>query len=121
MIINITHRHDKVSQSVKDKIESWLHHSQERYDIINSAQVTIESTERGEEIEATLHTNGKEIYAKSSAANLFAAIDSLTDKIDRQLAKAKDKMNAKKGGPRHLEPMPDTVDDQELEDAEQQA
>jgi putative sigma-54 modulation protein len=115
MIINITHRSDKVSAAVKEKIEDWLNHSQERYDIINSAQVTIDSIERGDEIEATLHTNGKEIYAKTSAPNLFAAIDSLTDKIDRQLAKAKDKMNAKKGGPRHLEPAADPVDESELE------
>ncbi len=114
MIINITHRKDKVSPAVREKIESWLHHSQERYDIITSAQVTIDTNERGDDIEATLHANGKEIYAKTHAPNLFAAIDSLTDKIDRQLAKAKDKMTHKKGGPRHLEPEPDTTEDEEL-------
>ena len=103
MIINITHRSEKVSPAVKEKIENWLNHSQQRYDIITSAQVTIDTSERGDDIEATLHTSCKEIYAKTHAANLFAAIDSLTDKIDRQLAKAKDKMNSKKGGPRHLE------------------
>ncbi len=114
MIINITHRKDKVSPAVREKIEDWLHNSQERYDIITSAQVTIDTIERGDEIEATLHTNGKEVYAKTQAANLFAAIDSLTDKIDRQLAKAKDKMTHKKGGPRHLEPVPDILEDDEL-------
>lgn len=113
MIINITHRSEKVSPAVKEKIEDWLNHSQDRYDIINSAQVTIDSIERGDEIEATLHTNGKEIYAKTQAANLFAAIDSLTDKIDRQLAKAKDKMTSKKGGPRHLQPIEESIPDDE--------
>ncbi len=116
MIINITHRNDKVPASIREKIEGWLHQSQERYDIITSAQVTIDSIEQGNEIEATLHTKGKEIYAKTSAPTLFAAIDSLTDKIDRQLAKAKDKMNAKKGGPRHVEPIAEVVDEPELED-----
>lgn len=116
MIINITHRSDKVSPSVKEKIELWLNNSQERYDIITSAQVTIDSIERGDEIEATLHTSGKEIYAKASAANLYAAIDALADKIDRQLGKAKEKMSSKKGGPRHLEPISEvTEDDAELE------
>jgi putative sigma-54 modulation protein len=118
MIINITHRSEKVSPAVKSKIEDWLNNSQERYDIINSAQVTIDSIERGDEIEATLHANGKEIYAKTHGSNLFAAIDSLADKIDRQLSKAKDKMNAKKGGPRHLHPIVEELDiplDEELE------
>jgi len=115
MIINITHRSEKVSPAVKEKIENWLHHSQDRYDIINSAQVTIDSIERGDEIEATLHTNGKEIYAKTKAANLFAAIDSLTEKIDRQLAKAKEKMTSKKGGPRHMEPISEPISEEEIE------
>ena len=114
MIINITHRSEKVSPAVKEKIEGWLNHSQDRYDIINNAQVTIDTLERGDEIEATLHTNGKEIYAKTQAANLFAAIDSLTDKIDRQLAKAKDKMTSKKGGPRHLQPIEEAIPDEDL-------
>ncbi|MGB1238808.1 MAG: ribosome hibernation-promoting factor, HPF/YfiA family [Pseudomonadales bacterium] len=114
MIINITHRHEKVSPSVKEKIESWLNSSQQRYDIITSAQVTIASIERGDEIEATLHVNGKDIYAKASGPNLYSAIDSLSDKIDRQLAKAKEKMTSKKGGPRHLEPVSELDDSMEL-------
>ncbi|EPJ55517.1 MAG: sigma 54 modulation protein/ribosomal protein S30EA [Osedax symbiont Rs2] len=115
MIKNITPRNEKVSPAVKEKIEAWLKHSQERYDIINSAQITIDSMERSEAIEATLHTNGKEIYAKTTAPNLYAAIDSLTDKIDRQLTKAKEKMSSKKGGPRHLEPVPEPISEAELE------
>lgn len=118
MIINITHRDDKVSDSVREKIENWLNHSQERVDIITSAQVTIDSIERGIEIEATLHTSGKEIYAKTNAPNLYAAIDSLADKIDRQLTKVKEKMTSKKGGPRHLEPISELSDEPELEQVE---
>lgn len=115
MIINITHRTEKVSPAVKEKIENWLNSSQERFDIITSAQVTIDTLDRGDIIEATLHTNGKEIYAKTQAANLFAAIDSLTDKIDRQLTKAKQKMTSKKGGPRHMEPIPEPISEEDIE------
>ncbi|NQZ30721.1 MAG: ribosome-associated translation inhibitor RaiA [Oceanospirillaceae bacterium] len=115
MIINITHRSEKVSPAVREKIENWLNHAQERCEIITSAQVTIDSSERGDEIEATLHTSGKEIYAKTQAPNLFAAIDSLTDKIDRQLTKAKEKMTSKKGGPRHMEPIPESISEEDIE------
>ena len=42
MIINITNRKNKVSDGVKEKIEAWLNDSQSRYDIITSAQVTLD-------------------------------------------------------------------------------
>jgi len=101
MIINITHRHDKVSPALREKIEGWLQHSQERFDMISSAQVTIDKADRLEEVEATLHAAGREINAKASAENLFAALDALASKIDRQLEKMRDKQTHKKGTQKH--------------------
>ena len=101
MIINITNRHDKVSPSVREKIESWLEQSQERYEVISSAQITLDKKDRLEEVEATVHVAGREINAKASDENLFSALDDMAHKIDRQLAKHHDKKISKKGIPRH--------------------
>lgn len=98
MIINITNRQDdKVSPAVRSKIESWLEHSQSHYDMISSAQVTIAKDDRLDSVEAILHASGREVVAKASADNLYAALDSVADKIDRQLAKLRDKQTNKKG------------------------
>ena len=119
MIINITNRHDKVSPALREKIESWLEHSQERYDVISSAQVTLDKTDRLEEVEATLHAAGREINAKASDENLFSALDALAQKIDRQLAKLHDKQVQKKGTPKHTTLIgEDAVNDDDIDDEE---
>jgi len=100
MKININNRHGKVSPAIQEKIEQWLEASQDRFGEISSALVIIEQSERQDEIEATLHVKGKDVFAKASGENLYVAIDGLSDKIDRQLAKVKDKMSQKKGSPK---------------------
>lgn len=97
MIINITNRKSKVSDNVRERIESWLNDSQERCDIITSAQVTLDKSEQHDMVEATIHAAGKDIFAKAEADNLYMALDALADKIDRQLAKLRDKQQHKKG------------------------
>ena len=97
MNIKITHRNAKVSDSIKDKIEAWLNNSQERYEVITSAHVILEKNDREELAEATIHIAGKDLFAKASAENLYAALDTLADKIDRQLDKIHQKHVNKKG------------------------
>ena len=97
MNIKITHRNAKVSDSVKDKVDAWLKSSQERYEVITSAHIILEKTDREDLAEATVHIAGKDIFAKAAADNLYAALDALSDKIDRQLDKIHQKQVAKKG------------------------
>lgn len=97
MILNITNRDNKVSADVRNKIESWLNDSQARYEVITSAQVTLAKAERQDEAEATLHIAGKEVFAKASGNNMYAALDSLCHKIDKQLNKIHQKRVHKKG------------------------
>lgn len=120
MNINITNRNDKVSPSIREKIEGWLEESQKRYNIISSAQVTIEkSTSKEEVVEATVHAKGKDLFAKASADNLYAALDALSDKIDKQLAKIHDMQTNKKGSAKPVVDAPVEADDFD-EDYEQQ-
>ncbi len=100
MNIKITHRNAKVSDSVKEKVEAWLNNSQERYEVITSAHVIIEKNDREDMAEATIHIAGKDIFAKATADNLYAALDNLADKIDRQLDKIHQKHISKKGAGR---------------------
>jgi putative sigma-54 modulation protein len=41
--------------------------------------------------EATIHVSGGELFANSEHQDLYAAIDALSDKLDRQLIKYKEK------------------------------
>ena len=42
--------------------------------------------------EATVHVSGKDFFANSESEDLYAAIDQLSDKLDRQLIKHKEKL-----------------------------
>ncbi|MFW1678209.1 ribosome hibernation-promoting factor, HPF/YfiA family [Pontibacter sp. JAM-7] len=97
MNINITHRNDKVSPSVRERIEAWLETCQQRYDDISSAQIIIEKNDREELAEARVHIAGKDLFAKAVADNLYAALDALEDKINKQLDKEHQKHTNKKG------------------------
>jgi len=44
--------------------------------------------------EATMHVSGKDIFADATHEDLYAAIDALADKLDRQLIKHKEKMRS---------------------------
>jgi putative sigma-54 modulation protein len=43
------------------------------------------------EAEATLHTAGKSLFANASATDMYAAIDGLVDKLDKQVRRFKDR------------------------------
>ena len=49
--------------------------------------------------EATMHVNGgATVFADSVDEDMYAAIDALTDKLDRQVIKHKEKMKCHRGG-----------------------
>jgi putative sigma-54 modulation protein len=47
--------------------------------------------------EVTLHVAGKDLHCESEQDDLYAAIDLLADKLDRQVLRYKDKLYDKKG------------------------
>ena len=46
--------------------------------------------------EVTLHVRGKDLHCESEQADLYAAIDLLADKLDRQVLRYKDKLYEKR-------------------------
>jgi ribosomal subunit interface protein len=98
MRINITGRHStKVSDAVRERIDQRFDRTGSHYDQVTQMQITIDKDANIDTIEAVLHASGKELFAKASAENLYAAIDTLAEKIDRQLIKLRDKAISKKG------------------------
>ncbi|WP_323034075.1 ribosome hibernation-promoting factor, HPF/YfiA family [Paracoccus sp. (in: a-proteobacteria)] len=45
-----------------------------------------------QKVDVTLHVRGKDIFVESEDADLYAAIDAMTDKLDRQVQKYKQKL-----------------------------
>ncbi len=93
MQINISGHHVEVTQALKDYVQSKVDKLERHFDNITNVQVTLTVEKLIQKAEATIHASGAELHANSENDDMYAAIDGLTDKLDRQLLKHKEKMS----------------------------
>ncbi|OUR62467.1 ribosomal subunit interface protein [Bermanella sp. 47_1433_sub80_T6] len=93
MQINISGHHVEVTQALKDYVQSKVNKLERHFEYITNVQVTLTVEKLMQKAEATIHASGAELHANADDENMYAAIDGLTDKLDRQLLKHKEKMN----------------------------
>ena len=74
---------------VKDKLDRVLRH----FDQVTSSHVILSVEKLQQKAEVTLHVKGKDIFADATDADLYAAIDLVADKLDRQVVKHKEKVS----------------------------
>lgn len=94
MQINISGRHVEVTESMKEYVTSKLERLNNHHDRITSTNVILSVDKLIQKAEATVHVSGKDVFADASHEDLYTAIDSLADKLDRQLIKHKEKMRS---------------------------
>ena len=63
------------------------------FDQVVDVHVVLGVEKQRQMVEATIHVAGNNIHAHSEHDDMYAAIDSLTDKLDRQVKKHKEKLN----------------------------
>lgn len=93
MNLNITGHHIEVTPALRDYVSSKVEKVIRHFDHVTSIHVILSVEKLVQKAEITLHVKGKDIYADSSDTDLYAAIDLLTDKLDRQVQKHKSKQN----------------------------
>jgi putative sigma-54 modulation protein len=92
MQINLTGRHVEVTDALKDYVNSKFSKLERHFDQINNVHVILDVEKLIQKAEATLHVNGGELFATSEHSDMYAAIDGLIDKLDRQVIKHKEKL-----------------------------
>jgi putative sigma-54 modulation protein len=93
MNLNITGHHIEVTPALRDYVSSKVEKVIRHFDHVTSVHVILSVEKLVQKAEITLHVKGKDIYADSSDADLYAAIDLLADKLDRQVQKYKSRHN----------------------------
>ncbi|MFA7280779.1 MAG: ribosome-associated translation inhibitor RaiA [Sterolibacterium sp.] len=91
MNINITGHHVEVTSAIHDYVYAKLDRVIRHFDSVTSAHVILSVDKLNQKAEVTLHVKGKDIHADSVETDLYAAIDTLADKLDRQVLKYKEK------------------------------
>lgn len=93
MQVNISGQHLEVTEPLRTYIGEKLDRLERHFDKITNVSVILTVEKLLHKIEATLHIPGgcKEVVANAEDTDMYAAIDQLADKLDRQLKKHKEK------------------------------
>lgn len=92
MQINLTGHHVEITDSLRDYVDTKFTKLERHFDHINNVHVILNVEKLNQKAEATLHLKGGEVFATSEHNDMYAAIDSLIDKLDRQVIKHKEKI-----------------------------
>jgi putative sigma-54 modulation protein len=89
MQINISGHHIELTDALKGYVTDKLNRLARHFDHITSTQVTLSVEKSRQKAEATVRFSGGEIFADSIDQDMYAAIDLLVDKLDRQILRHK--------------------------------
>lgn len=92
MQINITGHHVELTEALTEYVHNKFGKLERHFDNITNVQVTLSVEKQRQKAEADLHVAGGQIFATNENEDMYAAIDGLIDKLDRQIIKHKEKM-----------------------------
>lgn len=92
MQLNITGHHIEVTDSLKAYVSEKIERLEKHFDHVNNVHVILSVEKLRQKSEATVHVNGASLFADSTEEDMYAAIDSMVDKLDRQIKKHKEKL-----------------------------
>ena len=94
MQINLTGHHIEITDSLREYVTSKFNKLERHFDNINNVHVVLNVEKVNRIAEAKMHLNGGEVFATSEHEDMYAAIDALIDKLDRQVIRHKEKLTS---------------------------
>ncbi len=92
MQINITGHHVDLTDSLKAYVNEKFSKLERHFDQVSNTHVILTVDKQGQKAEATVHMSGNDIFADCITDDMYASIDGLVDKLDRQVKKHKEKL-----------------------------
>lgn len=92
MQISVTGTNIKLTDALKKHTEEKMEHLEKRFSEITNIHVVLHIENLDHIAEANLIFHGTEIHAKAKESDMYAAIDSLIDKLNGQINKHKEKV-----------------------------
>jgi len=92
MQLNLSGQHVEITDSLRDHVNSKLERLTRHFDHMTNVHVILSIEKNRQKAEATIHVSGADLFASDENEDMYAAIDSLINKLDRQIIKHKDKI-----------------------------
>ncbi len=106
MQINLTGHHVDITDSLRNYVDSKFERLERHFDNVTNTHVILSVEKLEQKAEATMQLSGNIVFADSIDEDMYAAIDTLVDKLDRQVKKHKEKTKNHKrcnGGLKRME------------------
>lgn len=92
MNLQITGHHLDVTAALRDYVTQKFERVTRHFDHVIDVNVVMSVEKLKHKAEVTVHVRGRDIFVEADGADMYAAIDALADKLDRQVQKHKQKV-----------------------------
>lgn len=92
MQVSITGHHVEVTEALKAYVEEKISKIKRHFDNVVDVHVILTVEKLQQKAEATVQISGAKLYAEDTQEDMYAAIDFMVDKLDRQIVKHKEKL-----------------------------
>jgi putative sigma-54 modulation protein len=104
MNLSLSGHHLEITPAIRDYVVQKLSRVTRHFDHVIDVTVVLSVDKLRQQVAANLHVRGKDIHVECVEADMYAAIDALADKLDRQVVKLKEKRNGHRHPPRAARP-----------------
>ena len=91
MNLYLTGHHLEITPAIRDYVVAKLDRVTRHFDDVIDVNVVMAVDKLRHKVEVNLHMRGKDIHVEAVAPDMYASIDALVDKLDRQVLKHKEK------------------------------
>ncbi len=92
MQINLTGHHIDISQALREYVNGKFERLERHFDHVINVHVILSVEKLRHNAEASMLVSGNKLFADAVDEDMYAAIDNLADKLDRQVIKHKEKL-----------------------------
>lgn len=90
MNLNVTGHHIEITPALRDYVKAKFERITRHFEEVIDVNVILTVEKLQQSVEANVHLRGKDIFVQADDTDMYAAIDSLADKLDRQIVKHKE-------------------------------
>jgi len=91
MNLHLTGHHVEITNAIREYVVGKLERINRHFDHVIDVNVVMTVEKLDQRIEANVHLSGKDIHVQVHDGDMYAAIDGLIDKLDRQVLRHKER------------------------------
>jgi len=92
MNLTVTGHHVDVTPALRAYVEEKMERLERHFDSVTDIRVILSVEKLRQKAEAKINVSGRHLFADTVDGDMYAAIDLLTDKLDRQVIRHKEKL-----------------------------